>query len=347
MGGRETALVHLGEQWARQGHEVVNLVPVKRPFSKTYDSGGNISYVDNGITYNYLSNFNSDALVSWEEPRIFGVPDIRKKIKFSVIEMQVAHLYVTTDDGKSLDHYVDGYAVLSKWAGDFLSKNEPSISKKKISILPQGVDLKRFPTPKTKHPGHSPYNFHYSSSPDRGLHHLLKLWPQILKLYPGSKLHIAYGIEKWTEETKWTHNLQSEIALDVLEGIKQEGIVYHGRIGQDKLAKIIYESDLLLYSCDTMSPTETGCATILESLAAGTPVITTDCDCIDSEFSSVSYQSKLPFDEDDYLSEIVYILNTPDEYQLLQKDGRFLAEQRDWPVIADQWVEYLEAGIAC
>lgn len=346
LGGRETALVQLGEQWARKGHEVINLVPVEAPYHRRFNGGGSVTYADNEITGKYLSNFGSEALISWEEPRLFSIDAIKRNIDFSVVEMQVAHLYVTMDDGESLDPYIDGYAVLSNWAGDFLVENEPNITKDKISVLPNGIDLARFPDPKFGHPGPGPYSFHYASSPDRGLHHLLNIWPRLREKYPDSVLHIAYGAEKWANEIKWSHNLQSEIALDVLEGLDQEGVINHGKIGQNELHQIIKQSDLLLYPCDTLQPTETGCITIIESLASGTPVVTTNADCIESEFKDVTLQSTLPFSEEAYLERIDYALTDTKIYEYLQTSGREFAETRSWDVISDQWITYLENGIA-
>jgi hypothetical protein len=38
-----------------------------------------------------------------------------------------------------------------------------------------------------------PFKMLYASSPDRGLEHLLRMWPQIKEKIPGAELHFCYG----------------------------------------------------------------------------------------------------------------------------------------------------------
>lgn len=334
MGGRETALVQLSEAWARQGEEVINFVSVEEP--KHYE---NSHYVNFSMTPEYIENFGLDVLVSWEKPEVFGLEAAQSNVKLKMVEMQVAHLEVVID-GNNHDPLIDNYAVLSQWAGDFLCNNEPAIDKDKLVIFSNGVDLTRYPEPSYGHPGEPPYKFFYSSSPDRGLHHLFRVWPQITAMYPGSELHIAYGVEKWANLMKWSHNLSSEVALDVLEGVNQPGVIYHGKIGQDKLAQIQTEADMLLYPCDPSQPTETGCITAIEAGAACTPMLLTEADCLDSEFSDCAVIATLPFSDGAYIDGVKAVMDNPEVYVALQQAGRQKAESRSWDLIGGQWLSF-------
>jgi glycosyltransferase involved in cell wall biosynthesis len=340
MGGTETALVNLGEQWARAGHEVINFVPVSESRTNVYE-GGSVTYCDPRLTSTYLSNFNTDVLVSWEEPRIFGVPAIRKRIKLGVVEMQVAHMVVERD-GINYDSFIDNYFVLSNWASDFL-KFQP-ITEDKVRVFPNGVDLSRYEKASLNYHA-PPYKFYYSSSPDRGLHHLLKLWPKLLDIYPGSELHVAYGIEHWAPAVKWGHFMQSEIALDVLENIDQPGVVYHGKIGQTALAKLQMDADAWLYPCDTMQPTETGCIAAVEAGASYSPMIITNADCLESEYGDCSQMIRLPFDEETYISAITQVMDNENVYSELSQKGREKAEERSWDKIANGWIQQFDQNI--
>lgn len=340
LGGRETALIQLSEAWAEAGHEVINFVPVERPRSYYKDKSGGVShYVNHALCRPYLESLGSDVMVSWEEPRIFGNEEIRERVGLSVIEMQVAHLPTS----KELDEAVDNYAVLSGWAGDFLCQQDPNISKDKIVVFPNGVDIERYSN-KTADFGlrEGPAKFYYSSSPDRGLNHILRIWPRIREEFPDSELHVAYGIEAWVDNVKWSHTMQCETALDVAEGVNQPGVVYHGKIGQKPLAAMQEASTALLYPCDTMSPTETGCITVVEAGASKSPAIITDADCLGSEFSETAAITPLPFNEDEYIGSIIDVVGDSEVYKRYQELGYHLACERHWPRIANQWLQWFE-----
>jgi glycosyltransferase involved in cell wall biosynthesis len=353
MGGRETALVQLAENWAQQGHEVINFVPVEATCRSEYLGGpesppGESLYINSEMTSDYLMNFPSDVIVSWEEPRIFIAPEIRELTKLKIVEMQVAHLQVQLHEhAVNCDDFIDGYAALSPWAADFLVENEPAITPEKISILPNGIDITRYPDPPRYDdaPGPPPYRFFYSSSPDRGLHHLLRLWPRVLERWPGSTLHIAYGAERWINQCKWLHNMQAEMALYIENNLKQPGVHYLGKIGQVDLAKLQKSCHALLYTCDTLQPTETGCITAIEAMAAGAVPILTECDCLPSEFEGAAAFAPLPFDDDAYLEAMSSVLDDPTNYQSLQFAGRNFAEERSWHNIAQQWSQWFEASL--
>jgi glycosyltransferase involved in cell wall biosynthesis len=246
-----------------------------------------------------------------------------------------------------LDEATDVYAVLSEWAGEYLCQQDANINPEKIVVLPNGVDLNRYSRPNfTRNwSGDSGYRFYYSSSPDRGLNHLLHLWPKLLNRLPDSELYVAYGVEHWLDAVKWTHNMQAEAALAVAEGLNQPGVIYTGRIGQNELARLQERSDALLYPCDTMQPTETGCITVVEAGAACTPAIITDDDCLGSEFNQTTAQVSLPFNEDEYIDLVEEIVKDDKAYRFYQEANHDLAASRDWRIIAEDWLMMFDKAL--
>ncbi len=342
MGGRETCLVKISELWAEKGHEVVNLVSVEEPYTRRTDAGGSITYASSTIATDYLTNFETNVLVSWEEPRILAVPEIRKNVEFGCIEMQVAHLL---NNMPGYDQFIDGYVCLSEWAAEFLAESDKKVPRQKISIIPNGVDLEKFQAKDIQPVGKGPYKFHYSSSPDRGLHHLLKIWPQVLDTYPGSELSVAYGVEGWANSQMWSHYEGGQMVQDILHGLSQPGVKYLGKIGQDELSKVVQDSAALLYPCDTIMATETGCITVIESVASGTPVVITDCDCLESEFQDIALIHPLPFRPDGYIQVMQTLLDNPQLYLELQKRGLEFAQKRSWDIISNMWLDYFSTHL--
>lgn len=347
LGGRETALIYLVMSWAMAGADVYAFVP--REDTLVWEDDNNIGGDVRWIPYEGVIDISAviggyDLFVSWENAEVVAaLQDAEIPMKWCAIEMQVAHLH-TDIQLKELGCNV---AVLSDWARKFFLKQHPDMAGR-VAVLPNGVDLARF---KESDPGgiDGIVNFIYSSSPDRGLHHLLKMWPDIRldveREYGAiAFLNICYGIESFVDNLRWSHREDGLRALEIENLIAQEGIQYHGKIGQDKLAQMMTLADAMLYPADTMSPTETGCISIVEALAASTPVVTTDCDCIGPEFAEVTTQCPLPLNYEDYRAAIIDTLN-PEDYVARQEAGVEFAKKRDWKIIAQEWLDFFNVEV--
>lgn len=346
LGGRETALVCLCMEWARQGHDVYAFVPRQSISLVDHPSGGVVRWIPNSATIEIVEAVQPDIFISWENVEVLKALENYGGI--TGIEMQVAHL---ESDGP-VSEVADYIFVLSEWAKYFLLSQHPDMPAERVIVLANGAYMSRFkdevPVPEIfRKEWNSDFHFIYSSSPDRGLHHLLKLWPQIQDLVMSHfetecHLHICYGVENFVAHSRWSHREDANRALAIEEGLKHTGVIYHGKIGQDALSALMLNCDLMLYPADTMSPTETGCISIVEALAAGCPVVTTDCDCIGPDYHEVTTQVPLPWNEKDFLEAIIDALD-PEDYQARVEAGREFALTRDWPVIAAQWIEEISS----
>jgi len=341
IGGREGAMLYLSHQWAKKGHEVLNFVQTKEGSRTEFKNGGSLSFVPINYTKAVLNTIPHDAVIAWECPTVFEEIDAKLKI----CEMQVCHF--RPGEQEAAERNVDYVAALSLWHKYFMLSDGLEMSEDKVVVFPNGVDIRRYPKHRvnnkigiSKEP-----TFVYSSSPDRGLWQLLQSWPYIRKSFPGAKLIVTYGVKKWTDALKWSHSRQGEQALQIEQMMQQDGISDLGKIGQDKLAELQINADAWLYPLDSINATESGCITAVENAAAGNPIITTDCDCMESEFGSVGVIAELPFDAEEYASCVEYILSDIDIVQKLRKDGREFAEERDWSKIAKQWTDFFEERV--
>lgn len=334
LGGRETALVQLAVNWASQGHDVFAFVPR----SNTRISAG-VKWIPMEQVISIAPVLDLDMFVSWENAEVLAQLG-GAKVGVRVIEMQVAHLQSSVP----LESCTDYIAVLSEWAGDFLHEQHPNFPRENIVVFPNGVDLDRFTEKRTMIADDEPPTFIYSSSPDRGLHHLLNMWPDIryaLADYSDQTpvLHVCYGVENFLQHSRWSHKCDGPRALQIESGMNQKGVQYHGKIGQDKLADLMINSDALLYPCDTMSHTETGCITIVEALAAHTEVVTTNCDCLGSEFGHLTHQSPMPLDYEDYIEKVVDAMTG--EFICDYDDREKFILSRGWDNISYDWIDWL------
>lgn len=348
IGGREGAMLNLSREWARQGHEVTSFVNIERgkrfyedEFPGMEDDGFH-EYMPLNMTKGMMQNMPWDVVVAWECPSIFKDPVSADNIKLRVCEMQVAHL--NNAELRAANKYLDYMCGLSDWHCEFLIHQGLEMDRDQIVTLPNGIQLERYKTDtygdwknkKTK-PGKN-WKFVYSSSPDRGLWHLLKAWPEIRKLNPRAELSVCYGTKKWIDTVKYSHGRVAEMAIDIEIGLTQDGVKDYGKIGQGRLAKLQLQADAWLYPFDPIQPTETGCITAIENAASGNPLITTDADCMGSEFGDYGKIVPLPFTVETYVNAIEEVMTNTDVYQELQSKGYELAKSRNWSDISKSWI---------
>lgn len=78
----------------------------------------------------------------------------------------------------------------------------------------------------------------YTSSPDRGLEHLLKMWPDVKKAVPDAELHVCYGFQLF--DLRYKDNPSSmKWKDDLLEKMKNYGVIHHERLPQPELAELL------------------------------------------------------------------------------------------------------------
>lgn len=341
LGGREGAAVFLSECWSSMGHEVhVFANQEEGPSHRVKPGGGRSSYVPIDMAIPMLANFPYDFILSWEDPTIFSVPEVQEQGSLALCGMQVAHLPHVDPD-----HYdnVDCWVALSPWAAEFLQTQSDRL--KDMKIQPNCVLIDNYEERTHGEVRSEGKHFLYASSPDRGLVHLLRAWPKFREAFPFCQLHICYGLEHMINN-KWLHNLVGEMALDIERLVEQDGVIVHGKIGQTQLSALHSTCDALLFPCDPIGPTETGCITVIEALATGNIPFITDADCLPSEFGDQgAVVIPLPWDADKYIAEVKDILDRPVMVKHLRKKGRAFAESRDWRITAKSWltmVDYLK-----
>lgn len=103
----------------------------------------------------------------------------------------------------------------------------------------------------------------YASSYDRGLIHLLYMWPAIKNEYPESTLDIAYGWDLFDVSARGNpERMAFKAEVEML--MDQPGITHHGRVGKGMLGKLRNEADIWVYPTNF---DEINCITALEMQA--------------------------------------------------------------------------------
>ena len=177
----------------------------------------------------------------------------------------------------------------------------------------------------------------YGSSYDRGLEHLLKMWPDIKKEVPKAELRIFYGWELF--DIGYKDNPQMMAWKDKInELMKQDGIIHLGRISHEAVRKEFENAGIWAY------PTHFGeisCIGCMKSQAAGAVPCVIDYAALKE---TVQYGVKIKGDifdqetKDLYKNSLIALLNDEKYQEDVRKEMMPWAKEKfAWSGVAKQW----------
>jgi len=215
-----------------------------------------------------------------------------------------------------------------------------NIPMEKILISSNGIDLTRFDEIVEV----EPYRLIWSSSLDRGFDVLaLDIFPRIREVYPEATLEVFYGISGWEEAIEWKKAngklLQWELNLweRVQKGLKQENVFYHGRIGQDQLAKQFLKSS---YWFQPTIFTETFCITALEAMASQCAIVASDYwgikDTVKEAGVLVLDSNRSPHFQDEFVKECLKMMGDEKHREAYIQKGLDRVQRFKWSNVANQ-----------
>lgn len=321
IGGSETAVIKLSEELVKEGYEVTVYNKCEAPVG-----GKEI----NGVKYvpfwemNHLDHFEN--LILWRWPQYVDMFPNAKNILLDMHDTS-NDIFFTEERLNKIDK------VMVKT--EYHKSLFPSVPDDKFVVVGNGIDLSRFKkAPKNKH------KFIYTSCASRGLETVLDVWPDIRKLYPEAELHVFYGWKNYYESHKnnpakmqWMKTMQDKLG--------QEGIVNHGRVDQNTLAKEMDTATLWLYP--TEFP-EIHCITALEMQAANVYPITSGFAALaETQKSGIKIDGN-PQDKswrERFVNEIDFAMSNPKLLKEELETGKKWADDNSWTNVAKTWIKNL------
>lgn len=180
----------------------------------------------------------------------------------------------------------------------------------------------------------------WGSSYDRGLIHLLNMWPKIIEKFPEAELHIAYGWELFDkgyrdnpERMSWKERMNKLM--------QQPGITHHGRIGKKELKEVRQKCGIWAYPTHF---TEINCITALEAQADGLVPVTMALGALKETVGSGYLVQGDIYDDDiheDYLNRVLGLMESPEIVKEESEKAVKFAQNYSWEVVAKEWEKYL------
>lgn len=323
IGGSETAVVKMAELLGRRGHRV-------RVFTSC-GKEANYGAVEYRKSHRLKPDTECDVLIAWRNAPLLAMTTA------SIRLLWVHDVYAMGGTPENL-LLANRILALSQWHKQNIMTVH-GVPDSQVFVTRNGIDLNRFKMHRIV--SRNPHKAIYSSSADRGLAVLLHVWPRIRLAVPDAELHIFYGFFNWkkmAEATKNANDLANIAALErVIEENKNNGVVYHGRVDQDTLAKEMCSAGVWAHPTWF---TETYCITAAEAQAAGLYTVTSKIAALietvgdrgvllEGEWTSPAYMEM-------FVSNVIMAMVNPSEDH---RDSlmNYADEHFSWDGVADQW----------
>ena len=314
LGGSEQAVVNLSREWVKAGFNVSAYGNVE---PGTYD----------GVNYYTVDKFNLkkeyNCLILWRGFGLQILPMVNAK-----------HLYVDLHDPTAKEmlptehlNKIEKIFVKSEWH----KTNWDHLPVEKYVTIRNGMNVALYDEVLRQEIPRNEFDMCYTSCYTRGLLDTLqKSWPIIKKNIPEARLHVCYGDDLITD---------ADLKNTIRSALEQDGIVNHGRISAEEVAKLKASCAVHYYLC-TAPNAEIDCISVRESYYAG---------CIPFTFKEGVFIERqgimIPAKHDDtraYEIATVNIINLLRQKDILNQLREKPKKETDWNHIATEWLKYLE-----
>ena len=246
-------------------------------------------------------------------------------------------------------HFWDAAVFVSAWQEQQFLNQFPALSDLPRKILRNAISpafenlFEGLPVLAFKSP--APH-LAYGSTPFRGLDRLLLAWPQILSAHPMAELQVFSSMQLYnTADTGPMAQLLANARL-------MPGITQVGPVPQPELAEALRSSLILAYP-NTFA--ETACIAVMEAMAAGCIVVTSDLGALPETLAGhgelIPYQPDAHAHAANFAARLSYIMtdlksqwHTGELESRLASQVMWANEHYSWTARAKEWEGWLSAA---
>lgn len=168
----------------------------------------------------------------------------------------------------------------------------------------------------------------YHTSPDRGLHNLLAVWPQIRAWVPDATLHVVGDVSGLVEADIPRRSVRGFMQLQLQHGLRAAevagGLTLLGRLTRPELMRELSEAYAFAFPAEVTAPCETWSISVHECCHIGLPVVLAPVDALGMWESHVSMTAPACGREslDEFAQAVVRVLVDPEHAHVLSAAGR-------------------------
>jgi len=324
VGGRELAALAVAERLAER-HDVTVYAAVPQYTLR------------NNVMYHPLKptdvHYGHEAVIAVE-----GYDVLRR----CAAQQRIAWAQTGTPQFGRLDKAITQYVVNSPHKMHVLSESNPGLDLHKITIIGNGCDIAAMDACKAE-PVHG--RLLWTQSPDRGLFHLLRIWPRLKQRFPRLTLHVTYRAGA-LEPHRWSHRIESSWCRTIDEGQHLDGVTFLGALSRTDLIR--EQKSAQLYACPydpAQLSTETGNLGAIEIAAARVPMLLSDDVAVSEMFGDTAWFLPLPVDDALWYDGIEILLTDTARRLRHVAAARQIAEARDWSNVAREWEAMLMGAL--
>lgn len=256
FGGSEEAVIHMAREFAKLGWNVTVYNNCgHKPMHYEVPPNGSITYRP-FWEFNYRDKQDVVILWRWAKPldAEINAPKIFLDLHDVIPEAELTP--------KRLEKLTKIFVK-----SQFHRSLFPNTPDNKFAVIPNGLEI--YPDPSIKK---DPYLIINTSSPDRSMDVLPKLFKEVKKRVPQAKLQWAYGWEGFvntysndTKKMEWMEQTKKEM--------KEAGIEDLGRITQEEVGKLYQKASVFAYPTEFA---EIDCISVKKAQAGGAIPMTTN-----------------------------------------------------------------------
>lgn len=344
LGGSQSALCYLAEQLAALGHEVSLLNNVTQP---RVTRGVQVCRAD-GAPLADLQGCDAIVVMGWITTAL--AETIRREVGREPVMVhwsQHAHDQPALADLKipAMRAVWDGFALVSQWQARCFEAAF-AIPSTRIRVMRNAVSpffAELFPADAPILP-HKPWPpvLCYTSTPFRGLDVLLDAFPLIREAVPGTTLKVFSSMGVYQVPTA-----QDDFTALYERCRTTDGVTYIGSLPQRELAEELKGITALAYP-NTFP--ETSCIAVMEALAAGCLVVTSELGALPETTAGFGFLMPLPADRSrharDYADLAIRVLKRiegdPEAAERhLRAQVNEVNTSTTWPIRAHEWADWL------
>lgn len=328
LGGSEEAVMYLSRELAQLGRNVrvyTPLPPQRLPGLDKY-----------GVDWQEISSFDVEAehgtVVFWRSPQmVLNIMRAKAEGKAVVPGFRRTYLWLhdihTGLQGQLQEiafKGVDGVITLSQFHRAGIDANSPGIGR--YFDLANGIPGEEF-EPSASDPARDKNLVLYTSSPDRGLRHLLTAWPEVKRVCPEARLDIYYD---WSMFSKMQPDEHEKLVAQY-ESVKHLDVAHLGGVDHATLHKALKTANVWAYSHYDNVTVETSCISAMKAKASGCFPLTSPHGALPETLGTYG---KMVEDPNDYAKELILQLMNP--LSEMERDAmRFDAiERHSWRSVA-------------